>query len=94
MGTIVFTCKGDTIVSYEDADELLVYDMDSKRLVHKLKKPQDPFLLEDLLEEYDPWVVVSEGVSPEIGGLLRDMGVKLEFTRKRKIGEFLEEVFL
>lgn len=93
MGSVILTCKGEFIVSYDEADELVIYDMDVKEVVHRVKKPQNPLLLEDLLENFDPWVVVSEYISPEVSEVLRDIGVKVELTKKRKVREFVEEIF-
>lgn len=94
MGSAILTCKGEFIVSYDEANELIVYDMDSKRVVYKFKKPSSPLLLEDVLEDFDPWVVVSEYISPEVIEILRDMGVKIEITRRCKVSEYVESVFV
>jgi len=93
LGSVIMTCKGEFIVSYDEADELVVYDMDVKKIVYRLRKPQNPLLLEDVLEGLDPWVIVSEYISPEVSEVLRDMGVKIELTKKREVREFVAEVF-
>jgi hypothetical protein len=93
LASIVLTCRRGDIVSYVEADELVVFDMDSKDIVARLKKPRDLGLLEDLLEEYDPWVVVTAYVDPEIQEALRDMGFKVEVVKSVKLSEYLNDVF-
>jgi len=93
LASIVLTCRRGDIVSYVEADELVVFDMDSKDIVARLKKPRDLGLLEDLLEEYDPWVVVTAHVDPEIQEALRDMGFKVEVVKSVKLSEYINDVF-
>jgi predicted Fe-Mo cluster-binding NifX family protein len=93
MATIVLTCKGDTIVSIEEAEELVVFDIDSKSIVTRIKKPNQLELLEDMLEEYDPWAIVTSQVTDETFELLREMGLKVELVETRKLKDYLEEVF-
>lgn len=94
MGSLILTCRGELIVSYEEANELIVYDMDSRRVILRIRKPDDPLLLEELLEDHDPWIIVSEYVPPKVYEVLRDMGLKVELTKKCRVVEYLENVFI
>ncbi len=93
MASIVFTCKNNEIVGFNEAEELVVYDMDSKKITARLKKPRSIELLEDILEEYDPWIIATVEVDPEIHDQLREMGFKVEIVKPSKLDDYIEEVF-
>jgi len=93
MASIVFTCKNNEIVGFNEAEELVVYDMDSKKITARLKKPRNIELLEDILEEYDPWIIATVEVDPEIHDQLREMGFKVEIVKPSKLNDYIEEVF-
>jgi predicted Fe-Mo cluster-binding NifX family protein len=46
-----------------------------------------------MLEEYDPWAIVTSRVTDETFELLREMGLKVELVETRKLKDYLEEVF-
>jgi predicted Fe-Mo cluster-binding NifX family protein len=94
LGSIILTTKNNKIVDYDESEELVVYDMDSRKIVARLKKPSDPSLIEDLLEEHDPWIIVSGSMSPEVAEVLRDIGVKIEITNGGKLEDYISEVFV
>ncbi|MEM1595683.1 MAG: hypothetical protein QXS24_00815 [Desulfurococcaceae archaeon] len=94
MGSIILTIKNNNIVSYDEAEELVVYDMDNRRIVARLKKPNDPVLIEDLLEEHDLWAIVSKSISPEVAEVLRGIGIKIEITDVASIEDYIREIFI
>ncbi|MEM4718346.1 MAG: hypothetical protein QXE81_06310 [Desulfurococcaceae archaeon] len=94
MGSIILTCKNNLIVTYEEAVDLVVYDMDLRKIIGIVRKPSDPLILEDLAEEYDPWVIVTKGISEENEEILRDIGVKIVITKRNNIMEYINEVMI
>lgn len=94
MGAFIVTSKNGLIVSYEDADELVVYDMDMKSVRAVLKKPNDSTLLEDLLEDYDVWALVTRSISEENAEIIRDAGFKIVLTKALSIDDYIKEVIV
>lgn len=94
MGTVVLTCRGNTVVSYTEADELVIYDMEARRVVSRLRKPDNPVLLEDMLEDLDAWAILSEGVPPSVSDVIRDMGIKVQLVARRNIKDLIDELFV
>lgn len=92
LANIIISCKDDYVVSYDDADELVVYDMDERKLIDRFKKPRNIHILEDLLEKYDPWALITESLSPEKTEVVRDMGIKIHYVNKRRVEEVIKEI--
>lgn len=93
LPTIILTCIGNDIVSYSRADEIVVYDMDKKDIVSRFKKPQDPLLLEELLEDLDPMILVTTEIPLEVRELMIDMGVKILIVSEQDIDTFINNTF-
>lgn len=95
LAVAVFTCKRDYVTGYEDAEELVVYDMDSKAVMFKVKKPRDIGVLEDILDDegLDLWVFVTASIPEDVKSAIEDMGVKVQLVEKMSLREILEELF-
>lgn len=96
MSIAVLTCKGSIVTSYEEAEELIVYDMDSRAVKLSLKKPNNIEVLEDLFEEhgYDFWVFITTSIPEYVKDVIEAMGVKVQIVKSGSLREVLEELFI
>jgi len=95
LAVAVITCKREEITSYEDAEELVVYDMDSRTIKFSLRKPRNIEVLEDVLEERgcDLWVFITASIPESVRDIIENMGVKVQIVRRAPLKEILEELF-
>ncbi|GEM_PF-980121 len=96
MSIAVLTCKGNIVTSYDEAEELVVYDMDSRVVKLSLKKPSSIEVLEDIFEDqgYDFWVFITTSIPEYVRDIIEDMGVKVQIVRSGSLREVLEELFV
>jgi len=96
LSIAVLTCKGSIVTSYDEAEELVVYDMDSRTVKLLLKKPSSIEVLEDLFEDqgYDFWVFITTSISEYMREVIEYMGVKVQIVRSGSLREVLEELFV
>ncbi|MEM4482094.1 MAG: hypothetical protein QXK88_04775 [Desulfurococcaceae archaeon] len=94
LATAVLTCKGDLVVSYNEAEELVIYDMQAKRVISRLRKPSNALLLEEILEDFDPWVIFSEDIPADIVDAIRDMGIKVQLVKGYTVEGLISELFV
>lgn len=81
------------VSSLASSEKLIVYDMDSKKILAELPSPGlDVDLLEDLLEEYDASILVSTSVPEEPALAIEEGGVKIHIVKPVKLEEFLENI--
>ncbi len=94
MVSVIITCKNDVVVKYEDAREIVIYDMDSKKIVLRREKPPRPELLEDIVEEYDVCAMLTASIEPETEEVFATMGVKVVLVKQSNIEEVINEIFI
>ena len=95
MAVAVFTCRKNYVTSYEDAEELVVYDMDNRTIKFSLKKPRSIEVLEDILEDRncDFWVFITTSIPEDVKSIIEEMGVKVQIVEKSPLKEVIKELF-
>lgn len=94
MVSVIITCKNDRVVSFEEASEVVVYDMDARKVVHKAEKPSRLYVLEDVAEEFDSCALLTTSVSTEVREVLEEMGLKVVLVKPSALAEILSDIFL
>lgn len=93
MISVMIFCKNNVITSYEEASSIVIYDMDSRKVVLTMEKPSLPDMLEDIVEEYDVCALLTTSISPENRSAFEEMGVKTVIVEQVSIDEVIEEIF-
>uniref|UniRef100_A0A7C2FEG3 Histidine kinase n=1 Tax=Thermosphaera aggregans TaxID=54254 RepID=A0A7C2FEG3_9CREN len=90
---IVISVGNGQVSSLASSEKLLVYDMDSRKIIAEIPSPGiDVNLLEELLEEYDASILVSAGIPEESALAIEEGGVKVHIVKPVRIEEFLEGI--
>lgn len=93
MTSVIISCKKELVVQYEEADELLIYDMDTRKVVFRGEKPQDPDLIEELVEDYDVCAIITAGITPENRMFFEGIGVKPVLVDKNLVDKVINDIF-
>jgi len=96
LAVAVLTCKNSCVTSYEESEELVVYDMNERAVKFSLRKPRNIEMLEDILEDRgcDFWVFITADISEDVKSIIEDMGVKIQIVERKPLKEILEELFV
>lgn len=90
---VLITVKDNRVSGFEEADKLLVYNAEKGVVEKNLEKPADISLLEEMVEEYDPWLLFTSSISEDNSDVIEEIGVKVIVTRARSIEELIDEYF-
>lgn len=93
MKYVLITVRNDEVSSFEAAEKLLVYDVEEGRPVKSLGRPVTPDLLEDVVEEYDAWVLFTRGITRENREPVEEAGIKIVETRAGSVVDVVKEFF-
>ncbi len=92
---IVFATRNGVLSSLEDADELVLYNMDTgERSVVGNPYREGYSRLEEFFEERDPSIMIVSGISEEDAFLAEENGVHVISHRPTRIDELIDELFL
>lgn len=94
MVSVIILCKNNLVVSYEEATDVVIYDMDLKKKVLTMRKPPDPNLLEDTIEEYDVCALITSSISPDYREVFEEMGVKPIIVDQNTLDNVIKEIFV
>jgi predicted Fe-Mo cluster-binding NifX family protein len=90
---IVVTVGKGWVSSLASSEKLLVYDMDSRKILAEISSPGSNIdVLEDLLDEYDASILVSTSIPEESILAIEEGGVKIHIVKPVKLEEFLENL--
>ncbi|MET1159657.1 MAG: hypothetical protein ABWW65_01725 [Thermoprotei archaeon] len=78
--------------------ELLVIDVDSKTIADKISIDKNDkttilYIIEDLVEKYDPYVLFICGISEEELLYIEESGIKVYVTKCVQINKLLEDIY-
>ncbi len=79
------------ITSYDDSEYIVFVDLDT-RSTFVIAKPSNVDELEDILEKYNPSILVCKSLQPSLQAIIEDMGVKVINAVESNLVEFLKEI--
>lgn len=90
---IVITVDKGRVSPLGSSEKLIVYDMDSRRIIAEIPSPGgDVDVLEELLEEYDASVLVTSGIPEEKEAAVEEAGVRVYIVKPSRLEEFIESI--
>lgn len=92
---VVFAVRGDVLSGLEEADELLLYNMDT----HEKTRIENPYRgginrLEEFFEEMDPSIMYVSGIGEELKLLVEENGVKVIVHPRTLVKDLIQELFV
>ncbi|MEM4889741.1 MAG: NifB/NifX family molybdenum-iron cluster-binding protein [Thermosphaera sp.] len=90
---IFITVDKERISPLATSEKLVVYDMDSRRIIAEIPSPRnDVDTLEELLEEYDASILVTSGIADEKVFAVEEAGVRVYVVKPVRFKEFIESI--
>ena len=79
------------ITSYDDSEYIVFVDLDTQS-TFVVARPSNVDELEDILEKYNPSILVCKSLQPSLQAIIEDMGVKVINAVESNLVEFLKEI--
>jgi len=93
MNTLLVSINNNgEIVGYEEADYIIVFEMESRKMIRRFQ-PNQTNVLEDIIEASDSCILVTTSISSEKLLEIEEYGVKVIFVDKKDLRDFLSEIF-
>jgi len=93
MNTLLVSINNNgEIVGYEEADYIIVFEMESRKMIRRFQ-PNQTNVLEDIIEASDSCILVTTSISSEKLLEIEEYGVKVIFVDKKDLRDFLNEIF-
>jgi len=90
---ILVTTRDGKISGFEEAKEVVVYDIEEGKIARVLSGRVLLDAIEDLVEELDAWIMFTRSISSENRELIEESGIKTVVTTSGSIEEILREYF-
>ncbi len=92
---VVFAVKDDVLASLEEAEELLLYNMDTGEAT----RIQNPYrkgvnMLEEFFEDMDPSIMYVSSMGEELRLLVEENGVKVIIHPRISVKDLISELFI
>lgn len=93
MNTLLASIDTDgEIVGYDEADYIVVFEMETRKLVKRFQ-PNQMNVFEEIMDASDSCILVTSRISDEKLVEIEEYGVKVIVVDKKSLREFLDEVF-
>ncbi|ACL11385.1 hypothetical protein DKAM_1059 [Desulfurococcus amylolyticus 1221n] len=92
MRYVLFTMRDGRISGFKLASEVVLYNIEENKPEKSIRNTGIE-TLEELIEEYDTWLLFTREISGEDKELVEEMGVKVVVTSLETIDEVIGEFF-
>ncbi|MEM1627963.1 MAG: dinitrogenase iron-molybdenum cofactor biosynthesis protein [Desulfurococcaceae archaeon] len=94
MRYVLITCSGENVVDFNSAKDIVLYDVVENKIVKRIEKPENLDYLEELIEQYDPWLLFTLSIDPELYGYIEETGIKIIIVADKKtVEELIKDYF-
>ncbi len=92
---VVFAVKDDALASLEEAEELLLYNMDTGEAT-RIRNPykRGVNMLEEFFEDMDPSIMYVSSMGEELRFLVEENGVKVIIHPRISVKDLISELFI